>query len=358
MVVRGVVGGMWDSIAVWRLWPILVNSNTVREILCRCLLLNGALLGGSLLLYYGAIRQFTIWLISNEDSMVVSSTDWIFELFWCWPLSVLAFIFNTLWYRDIFTHLHQCLFLSSSSSSFSSVKTPSSPLRPQTQSGILMFLQGFGRLRQALAEEVVRILMMLSLTALASLCSSMLCSVLTFILMPLAVAEAVGQVLYFCCVAAAHSFHAFDYLWCVIPISEVVQQRSKPLRQQPEPLRHQPEPLRHQPEPLRQPFHTANLSEKLVFLDRRILYFVGFGFSLALILTCLSRFVAAAVYAIVFPCLVVLTFSATPSKHHTPPPLNTVLLLFQPLYLLTTSTIYLAVSLVNTFTRKLSKLRE
>lgn len=261
--------GLVDGCAFWRAWPIVRLSPEIRQLFQWCLLMNGLLLGGSLLLYFGAFRPLSEILL-GKDTLTVASIDIAFELLWCWPATVVALAFNTLWYQDIFAHIHRLLLQPSKHRANPSEASVSS----KDGFSSLRFFGEFDRMKRMAAEEVVRVLMTLSCSFLAAGITWAFRQLLLFIFVPENVSAFVSWMLYFATLSALHSFHAFDYLWSNAS--------------------------------------SVGLMDKIDKLDSHFLYFVGFGASIGIILSLCSRFVAAALYAIIFPCIVLLTLFAKP----------------------------------------------
>jgi len=302
--------GVVDSVAFWRSRSIIVNSLIVQDVLQKCLLLNGVLLGGSLLLYQALVKPLVKWLLLADDIYVL---DWIYELFWCWPIYLLALLFNAFWYQDMFTHLNSVLmsdvlFIVNQHQEELSLLNPgqleqvhlalnglngvnrSNTITKRTvipvakRSGFEEFWITIERVKMAGAEEVVRILMIALCTVLASFISWAIQHVLQHVQEYWV--KMVSQLFYYSCIAAVHSFHAFDYRWGILPI---------------------------RPSAKRIP----DLRDKIRFLDQHLIYFVAYGALMSAILS-LPRFIAATLYAIVFPMMVLQTLSSRPHAFPVP----------------------------------------
>jgi hypothetical protein len=111
---------------------------------------------------------------------------------------------------------------------------------------------------------------------------------------------------YWFCVSAMHGLHAFAYRWTAWPLGG---EREPP-----------------------------SLARTLAFLDAHLLYFAAFGSVLAATLASLPLFEGAALYAAVFPFLVLQTIAAKPHRTPTPAPLNAITL-FGPLFAITGRTL-------------------
>jgi hypothetical protein len=348
-LVRCVLLGAFDSVSMWRSYPLVVHSDEVRAVLSQCLLLNGVLLGGSLALYFGLVRPCVVWLV--DDGILTWGLDLLFDWLWCWPTYAIAIVFNTIWYQDMFNALRQALAKPVPTQQFhqhpqpitlanAAVKNAHDDTRVIAGAGgaavsavgllgagvVESVLVGLRRFSMAVAEEVVRVMVVLVATAAAIGLKWIVHWVgircLAATIGPdraesSAVPGFVSASVYFACISSIHSFHAFDYLWCALPL--------------PRPSRD----LAAERAPVSR--NIPNLGQKIDFLDGHWLYFAGFGWSLALILVFLPRFAAAATYAVIFPILVLMTFTSRPSSAPNP----IAIPCFRPLYLAITSTLAL-----------------
>lgn len=249
--------GVVDGWSVWRFWPMLRHSRPIREAFVSCLLLNGLLLGGSLALNSHVLHPTVEYFLGQESFLWF---DLFFETAWCWPVSLVALVLNTIWYQDIFDQVRPI-----------AINRPQvwAASRARRNVGGLWFFGKFDYMKRVVAEEIVRFFMTVSFSALAALAR--------LALVQLFVSETVSLGLYAAALSSFNSFHAFDYVWCAHPNTS-----------------------------------SATLYQKLDHIDRHLPYYIGFGSGMGLVLAVCSRFVAAALYALIFPCVIMLTLFARP----------------------------------------------
>lgn len=297
--------GFVDSIAVWRSYVFLKNSPVVQQVMYNCLLLNGILFGGSLMLYHLIIRPSVSWAL--ESDVATGALDLVFEWLWCWPIYTFSLIFNALWYQDMVSHLYSVLHtdvrslielhpeqvstLDATELQYivDAIRNKPPPGQPHASRLAPVFVTqqlfgGLNRLKQAGADEVLRVVLVLTCTVgigIGSLLAKWM----------LPASEWIGDALSWVGLAAVHSFHAYDYRWSVLP-------------------------LRSKDDTGNNMGGVPTLMEKVAFLDRHLTYFVSFGSVMALVLMSLPRFAAASVYALVFPIMVLQSLSAKPSGRY------------------------------------------
>jgi hypothetical protein len=96
---RAWLHGLYDGIAIWRVYPHLCNSK-VRAPLLRVLYLNAVIFGGTILFYKLLVLPFMRLLIQD--------TYWVekgFEVFWCWPVYLLLTTLNSFSYNEIVPYM-------------------------------------------------------------------------------------------------------------------------------------------------------------------------------------------------------------------------------------------------------------
>jgi hypothetical protein len=278
--------GACDACAVWRSATILRLSPCIFHVFSYCLVLNGVCLGGSALLVQHGLTPALLWvggLSTDEEGWPRRVVEWAFALLWHWPLYLAASVLNAFWYQDIFSEIHR---VATTPPRLTAARGRAGPGAGEAGGAPNGWAGSFGarfhRLVTTAAEEVLRILIVLGVTA-GSSAPPAAAALLTpgvsaedgrwWAAAALPAARAAG----FCMLASVHAFHAFDYRWSAFP-----PQRT--------------------------------LHEKLRLLDGHLPYFVGYGSPLALVLVALPRFEAAALYATLFPLLVL-------QSHHARPPL-------------------------------------
>jgi etoposide-induced 2.4 mRNA len=99
----------------------MCSSGRIRRKLAQCLVLNTVIFATSYLLFHSAVRptlSFIMHYLNNEPlSSSSSSSSWysssviaswlqslvnvLFNLFWIYPVYMVGFLFNTLWYEDL-----------------------------------------------------------------------------------------------------------------------------------------------------------------------------------------------------------------------------------------------------------------
>jgi etoposide-induced 2.4 mRNA len=266
----GLWGGVWEGMSFWRAWPIVRRSAAVRTVLLQCIMLNGLIFGGSLLVFE-LLRPVFLALVEEHHLWPYRL---LFDIFWGWPVYLLAMGFNTLWYQSMVTDIYTVV---------KSVQLPSSSLSSSSLSitrELFPFLRTCPQTIAGWADGVMRLFIVATCTWVAAFIPSLL----SFL------PPAVGWSVYYGYVAVLHSFHAFDYRW------STNDARDKNL---------------------------MSLLDKIDFLDAHWLYFVGFGATMAAVITHLSTFAGSAVYATIFPIFVIQTIFADPTKfrHSWKPPI-------------------------------------
>ena len=110
-VVAAAKRGFLDSISFHRAVVVIVRSPKVRSKLVQCLLLNGLIFLGSILVFHWILGPLLSRIISTvlpqrnaapEIGSIISLwVSWVYYSLWIAPLYIMTFILNTLWYRDI-----------------------------------------------------------------------------------------------------------------------------------------------------------------------------------------------------------------------------------------------------------------
>ena len=103
--------GFMDSVSFHRAIVVLVRCPKVRSKLFQCLLLNGIIFLGSIVVFHWllapVLSRFIGFVLPNRDSSagvheaIGTWLAWVYYSLWIAPLYIVTFILNTIWYRDI-----------------------------------------------------------------------------------------------------------------------------------------------------------------------------------------------------------------------------------------------------------------
>ena len=110
-VIEAAKTGIRDSLSFHRAIVVLVRCPKVRSKLIQCLLLNGIIFLGSILVFHWILapilsRVIGIILPSHGGAdelqeLIGTWLAWVYYSLWIAPLYIVTFILNTIWYRDI-----------------------------------------------------------------------------------------------------------------------------------------------------------------------------------------------------------------------------------------------------------------
>ena len=92
--------GFCDSWRLVRPLNYVMHSPGVLTRICQCMLINGALFLGSLIIFNCIILSFLKKITGNE--YVETTFGLLFNLLWLYPVYVMSFVLTTLWVQDIF----------------------------------------------------------------------------------------------------------------------------------------------------------------------------------------------------------------------------------------------------------------
>ena len=101
--------GFLDSIALHRCLIVTMKSKKIRMRLVQCVLLNGVIFLGSIMLYSYIVSPILVYFLrfffrdagSSLVETVASWMEWLYYLIWVIPVYLLSFVLNTIWYQDI-----------------------------------------------------------------------------------------------------------------------------------------------------------------------------------------------------------------------------------------------------------------
>lgn len=108
---NAVKSGLIDSISFHRALVVIVRCSKARSKLCQCLLLNGVIFLGSIMVFHWLLGPLLAFIISNIllhpaagneiQTTIAIWISWMYYSLWIAPLYIVTFILNTIWYRDI-----------------------------------------------------------------------------------------------------------------------------------------------------------------------------------------------------------------------------------------------------------------
>ena len=103
--------GFLDSVSFHKAIVVLVRCPKVRSKLLQCLLLNGIIFLGSIVVFHYILAPILARIIGFilpirsgiDDIQAVMNVwiSWVYYSLWIAPLYIVTFILNTIWYRDI-----------------------------------------------------------------------------------------------------------------------------------------------------------------------------------------------------------------------------------------------------------------
>ena len=110
-ILRAAKTGLIDSVSFHRATVVLVRCPKVRSKLIQCLLLNGIIFLGSILVFHWILapvlsRLISLILLSKHgvdqmQEVITNWLAWVYYSLWIAPLYIVTFILNSIWYRDI-----------------------------------------------------------------------------------------------------------------------------------------------------------------------------------------------------------------------------------------------------------------
>eukprot|EP00002_Diphylleia_rotans_P028570 TRINITY_DN5775_c0_g1_i3.p1 TRINITY_DN5775_c0_g1~~TRINITY_DN5775_c0_g1_i3.p1 ORF type:complete len:370 (+),score=67.52 TRINITY_DN5775_c0_g1_i3:71-1180(+) len=177
------VAGVFDSLSIHHALLLLVRSSTVQRKALQCLVLNGLLFLGSILLFDRIVRPFVVAWIDNPSYQgegqaivalfITALIVFVQYVFWLVPVYVISFVLNNIWYQDIATIAYQSRYQ----------KIPVVPVNSSL-----------------ISDEIFRMLLL----------PCYVLQVLALYMIPI-----FGQLMSFVCFSWLCSFYSFDYKWAI-----------------------------------------------------------------------------------------------------------------------------------------------
>lgn len=98
--------GLVDAVSFHRCLVLVVRSAKIRVRLIECVLLNGFIFLGSIVVFNYAIRPLLIFALTHRLGLGLAFEPWIewtYFFLWIAPVYILSFVLNAFWYQDIST---------------------------------------------------------------------------------------------------------------------------------------------------------------------------------------------------------------------------------------------------------------
>eukprot|EP00808_Paulinella_micropora_P015140 g24699.t1 len=263
--ISALLSGVVDSLK-FHIPPLFfLTSKTVRERMVQCLVLNGIIFLGSILLVEYILLPLLTRMMAVSDAggaeLILSRTslfmdllfDWLYLALWIWPMYGISLVLCSIWYQEIAEAAYITRGGKRNSSKFT-----------------------FKRWVNAMAEELYKWLFVGSF---------IIGQTTLFTAIP-----RVGWLLGLLHLCWLYSFYSFDYLWNLQGIA---------------------------------------FEDRCQYFQERWAYFTGFGFPSALLTYLLPRFIGAGIFALLFPFFIILAIVAQPDARGPPPKNNVALPIFR-----------------------------
>lgn len=94
--------GIVDGISFHKYALYYFTSSDVRAGTVQCIVLNGIIFSGSLLVYYKLVEPTIEYLLVDQvNPAYVSISSLVYSMLWTYPMYVVTTLLNTIWYDDI-----------------------------------------------------------------------------------------------------------------------------------------------------------------------------------------------------------------------------------------------------------------
>ncbi|CAG8655087.1 878_t:CDS:2, partial [Acaulospora morrowiae] len=273
--------GLRDSFA----WPssliIIYGSNTIRNRTLKCFTLNGVLFLGSIFFFNRITLPIIHFILgtslftsirgSNEHSpFIVNFLDktaaLMYQLCWVYPIFLLSFALNAMWYQEIADHAYRLLY--------------GRPIDSKLT---------YTRLLQNVANDIYRAILFMNYLTVAT------------IIYAIPVFGPLVSFMYFCWIYAYYSFEYVQIFYAAITSKNVLVAYSHLIISR-----------LHQIDRYKWVNKGWTLQQRIDYFEERWSYFAGFGFTFTVTTFFVDQFLSAGVFALLFPLYIIMANNALP----------------------------------------------
>lgn len=326
--------GLVDSLSLHKSLVFLVGSRAIQIRFGQCLLLNGVLFLGSLLVYTYAILPVVQYILRIDllnltattapgDAAHSTTSDvtelvllLLYRVAWLYPIYVLSFLLSTIWYADIGTHTYELSQYTTQHKQRSAAKAHSGRTAKHDAEPKFSFEQWLTSMAEELYRQLISFTFFVQ-TELVGTVPSILCRVIVNVLYSKQYTHthSVEQLLQLLCTVLYtlhlswyYALYAYDYKWSLAKLP---------------------------------------LLQRLHHFEQYWAYYAGYGATSAVLTLVFPRYFNTGIFALTFPLFLILAIIAVPVEQRGAPTSDTSGVAELPLFALSKTVNYRLLQMIN-----------